>query len=109
MIKRESENIIELKNGNLIIKYSPDSIKESKRDQLLFLSDVLSWLDCYFIGETYCLNNYEMGHTIYNLYSDLVYIFPWSDLEELEKGKCITLFAATPDETDREIIESEGM
>ena len=99
----------EYKNGNIIIKYDRDTIAESKRDSLLTLSSVLDEIDCSFIGETYCLNNYETGHTVYNAYSDLVYIFAWSELEALEAGKAVKLFARKPDETDRELIEMEGM
>jgi len=99
----------EYKNGNIIIKYDRDTIAESKRDSLLTLSSVLDEIDCSFIGETYCLNNYETGHTVYNSYSDLVYIFAWSELEALEAGKAVKLFARKPDETDRELIEMEGM
>ena len=101
--------IKEYKNGNITIKYYNDGIRESKRDSLLTLSSLLDMIDCYFIGETYCLSNYETGHTIYNTYSDLVYIFPWRDLETLASGKTVKLFARKPDETDRELIEMEGM
>ena len=106
---RTTDHCKEYKNGNIIIKYDRDMIAESKRDSLLTLSSVLDEIDCYFIGETYCLNNYETGHTIYNAYSDLVYIFAWSELEALEAGKAIKLFARKPDETDRELIEMEEM
>ena len=106
---RKTDHCKEYKNGNIIIKYDRDMIAESKRDSLLTLSSVLDEIDCSFIGETYCLNNYETGHTIYNAYSDLVYIFAWSELEALEAGKAVRLFARKPDETDRELIEREGM
>lgn len=101
--------IKEYKNGNITIKYYKDGIRESKRDSLLTLSSLLDMIDCYFIGETYCLSNYETGHTIYNAYSDLVYIFPWRDLETLASGKTVKLFARKPDETDRELIERGEM
>ena len=101
--------IKEYKNGNITIKYYNDGIQESKRDSLLTLSSLLDMIDCYFIGETYCLSNYETGHTVYNAYSDLVYIFAWSNLETLEAGKAVKLFARKPDETDRELIKMEGM
>ena len=84
-------------------------IAKSKRDSLLTLSSVLDKIDCFFIGETYCMGNYETGHTVYNAYSDLVYIFAWSELEALEAGKAVKLFARKPDEADRELIEIEGM
>lgn len=101
--------IKEYKNGNITIKYYKEGIQESKRDSLLTLSSLLDMIDCSFIGETYCLNNYETGHTVYNSYSDLVYVFAWSEIEALEAGKAVKLFARKPDETDRELIESEGM
>ena len=105
---RKSDYCKEYKNGNITVKYDRDKIQESKKDNVLTISDVLSWIDCYFIGETYCLSNYETGHTIYNCYSDLIYVFPWRYLEDLENGKTIRLYARRPDETDREILETEG-
>lgn len=106
---RKTDFIKEFKNGNLNIKLNRDAIEEMKRDEILFISEALSWLDCYFIGETYCLSNYECGHTIYNLFSDLVYIFPWSYLEDLKKGKSVKLYAHKPDATDRELIKKGGL
>ena len=106
---RTTDHCKEYKNGNIIIRYDRDMIAESKRDSLLTLSSVLDEIDCYFIGETYCLSNYETGHTVYNAYSDLVYVFAWSELETLEAGKAVKLFARKPDEADRELIEMEGM
>lgn len=106
---RKTDHCKEYKNGNIIIRYDRDMIAESKRDSLLTLSSVLDEIDCSFIGETYCLSNYETGHTVYNAYSDLVYVFAWSELETLEAGKAVKLFARKPDETDRELIEMEGM
>lgn len=106
---RKTDHCKEYKNGNIIIKYDRDMIAESKRDSLLTLSSVLGEIDCSFIGETYCLNNYETGHTVYNSYSDLVYIFAWSELEALEAGKAVKLFARKPDKADRELIEREEM
>ncbi len=106
---RKTDHCKEYKNGNIVIKYDPETIKESKRDSVLTLSSVLDEIDCSFIGETYCLSNYETGHTVYNAYSDLVYVFAWSELEALEAGKAVKLYARKPDETDRELIEMEGM
>ena len=99
--------IKEYKNGNITIKYYKDGIRESKRDSILTLSSLLDMIDCYFIGETYCLSNYAMGHTIYNCHSDLCYIFAWNDIETLEQGKTLKLYARKPDEWDRELIERE--
>lgn len=106
---RKTDHCKEYINGNIIIKYDRDMIAKSKRDSLLTLSSVLDEIDCSFIGETYCLSNYETGHTVYNSYSDMVYIFAWSELEALEAGKAVKLFARKPDEADRELIEMERM
>ena len=106
---RKTDYIKEYKNGNITIKFDRELIELSKRDDVLALASALETADCYFIGETYCLSNYTTGHTIYNAYSDLVYIFAWSELEALEAGKAVKLFARKPDETDRELIETEGM
>lgn len=105
---RKTDHCTEYKNGNITVKYDRDTIRASKKDDVLTISDVLSWIDCYFIGETYCLSNYETGQTVYNCYSDLIYIFPWRYLEDLENGKMVRLYARRPDETDREILETEG-
>lgn len=97
----------EYKNGNITLKYYKDGIEKSKNDSVLTLANLLNVIDCYFVGEAYCLSNYEVGHIIYNTHSDLVYTFVWSDLEELEKGKTVRLYARKPNEIDREIIENE--
>ncbi len=107
-MKRYSDYCKEYKNGNITVKLDKTAIEDMKKDETLIISDILSWLDCYFIGETYCLNNWETGHTLYNVYSDLVYIFPWRYLETLKAGKTVRLYARKPDENDRETIKNEG-
>ena len=106
-MRRITDHCKEYLNGNLLIKYDKDAIEESKKDSLLTIASVLEEIDCYFIGETYCLGNYETGHTIYNAYSDLCYVFAWRDLETLEAGKTVKLYARKPDEWEREWIERE--
>ena len=79
--------IKEYKNGNITIKYYKDGIKESERDPILTISTLLDMIDCYFIGETYCLSNYETGHTIYNAYSDLFIFSHGLSLKPLKQGR----------------------
>ena len=105
---RSTDYCKEYKNGNITIKYDLETIKEARKDETLIISDVLSWLDCYFIGDTYCLSNYETGHTLYNLHSDLIYIFLWRYLDDLMNGKTVRLYARKPDEYDRELLKEEG-
>lgn len=94
----------EYKNGNITIKIPAAELEQFKRDPVFELSEMIYWLDCYFIGETFCISNYDTAHMIYNCYSDLVYIFPWGELERLEQGKTVRLYARVPDSDDREMI-----
>lgn len=108
-MKRKHDCIAEFKNGNINIKIDQSTMEDFNRDSLLTLSSILDSNDCYFFGETFCLSNFETGHAIYNVYSDLVYIFPWRVLEDLKSGKTVKLYARKPDENDREILEREGL
>lgn len=105
---RAHDTIKEFQNGNINLRFDRTMIEEAQKDEILTLVSLLETLDCYFIGESYCLSNYETGHTVYNAYSDLVYIFAWSELEKLLQGKTVKLYARKPNKTDREISESEG-
>ena len=97
----------EYKNHNITIKLFKDSMKDFFKDEILSLSSILSDFDCDFIGETYCLNNFETGHTVYNYYSDMIYTFPWRYIDDLKNGKTVRLYAKKPDEWDRELLERE--
>lgn len=97
----------EYKNGNITIRFNPDTIEAARKDGVATLANVLEDFDCYFIGETYCLSNYAEGHTIYNAYSDLAYTFDWNLLAVLKAGEMVRIYARTLDETDREILEQE--
>lgn len=99
----------EYKNGNITIKFDRETVEDARKNPILTLSSVLNDFDCYFIGESYCLSNFAMGHTIYNAYSDLIYIFDWNLLAMLKNGEVVKLYAREPDETDREIMEREGL
>lgn len=104
---RAHDTIKQFQNGNINLRFDRTMIEEAQKDEILTLVPLLETLDCYFIGESYCLSNYETGHTVYNAYSDLVYIFAWSELEKLKQGKTVKLYARKPNKTDREILESE--
>lgn len=95
----------EFKNGNISIKYDTKTINDANKDELLTISEVLNAIDCYFIGETFCLSNYATGHTVYNAYSDLCYTFNWAWLEDLKAGKTVRLYARKPDEYDKKYIQ----
>lgn len=99
-------------NDNIHIRlfdYTVEGIKAQRYSAFEALMWALEAVDTTFIGEEYCLSNYEMGCTLYNCNRDKVYILNFSELDRLSEGKTIILTARTPDETDREIIAREEM
>ena len=107
-MKREHENIKEFKNGNLSIRFSSGHMDKLKKS--VSAIEILSWtleeLDCYFVGEEFCLSNYTTGVNIYNVYSNLIYTLAFSDiLSVLAKNHWLKLYARKPDEYEREIIK----
>lgn len=110
-MRRSHENIKEFNNGNINFRFTREQITELKTGKISAV-EVISWIldeiDCYFIGESYCLSNFTTGATIYNAYSDLCYVIDFSDIETvLMSGRYLKLYARKPDENDREIIEKE--
>lgn len=110
-MRRNNENIKEFNNGNINFRFTREQITELKTGKISAV-EVISWIldeiDCYFIGESYCLSNFTTGETIYNAYSDLCYVIDFSDIETvLMSGRYLKLYARKPDENDREIIEKE--
>lgn len=97
----------QFKNGNINVKIEKEDLEDFKKDQVFFLSDLLWWMNCEFIGETFCLGNFKTGHLIYNSYMDCCYIFAWSDLVKLAEGKSVKLYAREVTDEDRELIERE--
>ena len=81
---REHENIKQFKNGNLSIRFPVEYRDELKRGVISDI-EVISWLldelNCYFIGDEFCLSNYAMGAMIYNCHSDLIYIINFNDID----------------------------
>ena len=97
----------QFKNGNINVKIEKEDLEDFNKDQVFFLSDLLWYMNCEFIGETFCLSNFETGHLIYNSYMDCCYIFAWSDLDKLAEGKSVKLYAREVTDEDRELIERE--
>ena len=98
----------QFKNGNLSIRVEKEDLEDYLKDQVFFLSDLLWYMNCDFIGDTFCLSNWETGHLIYNSYMDCCYIFPWRELETLADGKTVKLYARKLTEDERELIEKEN-
>ena len=93
-------------NGNMNIKFDIDGVYKNESDfvNLLWL---LEWLDIDFIGDSYCLSNYDMGITLYDCYSDKCFIVSFSELSDcFNSGKTMKLYAHTPDEFEKEEIKA---
>lgn len=97
----------ELNNGDMIIKLDSERIRDMEDDDVLTIISIMEDASCSFIGDTYCIDDFETGHTIYNYFSDVIYVFPWRYLEDLKQGKTVKLIAEVPDEYDRELIRDE--
>ena len=98
-------------NGNLNIRFSPEEIEDIRAGRYSDI-EVLSWklerFDTYFIGEQYCLSNYDMGTTAHSAYSDHVFTISFAAIENvLMQGKTLKLYAREPDEYDRETLALE--
>jgi hypothetical protein len=108
---REHENIKEFKNGNILIRFPleyKDRLLSGKISAVEVLNFLLEEIDCYFIGDSFCISNYDTGMLIYNCYSDLVYIIATSDiLDVLANFRWLRLYARKPSDVDRKIIENE--
>ena len=104
-------HIKEFKNGNINIRFSRDAIIDlfengGSVSDIEVLTCQLDNIDSYFVGEEFCISNYDMGAMIYNYYSDFVYIISFSDIDNvLKQGKTLKLYAKTPTDDDRDYIE----
>lgn len=110
---RRREHSREFENGNINFRLSQgciEQIKEGKMSQIEAISFVLDELDCYLVGEEYCIGNaLGMAVDVYNAHSDYCYMLAFKDIEEvLMAGKTLKLYAREPDETDREKLREDG-
>ncbi len=102
---------VRFRNGNMNLRFTQDEINQIKSGRVSDI-EVLSWildeLDCEFLGDEFCLSNYEMGCLIYSHYFDKTYLLRFTDIENvLMKGNALKLYAREPDENDRELLERE--
>lgn len=104
--------IKEFQNGNMNIKFEPwglENIRNGKFSDIELLNELLFWVDTYFIGDEFCLSNYDMGATLYNCNFDKIYIISFSDIDTvLKSGKTLKLYARTPDHDDRDFLTENG-
>lgn len=97
-------------NLNATIIVNEDEIEDLNNENICICAFIDMMCDNDFdpFGDSFCLNNYEMGHAFYNLWNDKLYIFNWNCLEEMKAGKSITLCAREMDKWSREIYELEN-
>ena len=99
----------EFKNGNINLSININRLFENGGhcSDIELISWLLEEIDCSFIGDEFCLSNFDMGAMIYNYYSDSCYIISFSDIESvLKAGKTLKLYGYKPSEDDREQIEN---
>ena len=94
-------------DGVITIQYDDYMIASAEKDEMLTFFNSVDMLDCYLIGEQYCISNFDMAFDMYENYSDLIYSVPFSKLEDLKQGKKIELYGHTPDDDEREMIENK--
>ena len=108
-MRRSNDNIKEFKNGNLHIcfdRFTREEIQAGHTSEIEVLSYTLDSLDCYLIGEQFCLSNYDSGVLVYNLNFDKCYILSFGCLyNSIDSGKTLKLTAFTPDNDQREQID----
>lgn len=107
-MRRENDCIKEFKNGNIRVKFSPDilsDIKSGKSSDIENLLWIFDSLDIYCASAEYCLSNYDMAFTAYNVNYDCAYVVPFSALDTLKSGKSVTFYAYNPDAEECKEIE----
>lgn len=93
------------KNGSIHITNNGNQYpRESSLINALY---ALEDIDTTAIGESFCINNFCEGCTLWNCNRDLCYLLNLSELEALPEGRALILHPHRPDETDREIIARE--
>lgn len=93
------------KNGSIHITNNGNQYpRESTLVNALY---ALEDIDTTAIGESFCINNFCEGCTLWNCHDDLCYLLNLSALEALPEGRAMILHPRRPDDTDREIIARE--
>lgn len=101
--------ITEYQNHNITLKFHPETITniELHNNVIEILSFLFDSIDCYLIDEG-CAGNDEMYITIYNAYSDKIYLLLENReiSQKLEKGYCVRLRALNIDQDTRATINN---
>lgn len=109
MKKRSNFNnfgeILQFNNGNINLRFSE---KIDMAEAFFRAVELLDMIDCYVVGEEYCLSNFDIGVDIYNAHDDLIYIFAFNNITRLAEGGTVKLYANKLDTADREKLENWG-
>ena len=112
-MKNEYITVRRFKNGNVSIRLTQKGVDELRafpHDDLVCFCDWLADFELSFFGETYCISNYEEGHSLFDGYNYKVFVFSWLDYEKkIKNGQAVRLKARTVDDADKELLELEGL
>ena len=99
----------QFENGNISIRFSKDAIediKSGKKSDIEILSSLLDRVDTCFIGEQFCISNFDMGVRGYNYHKDKAYTISFSEIDKkLMSSLSLKIFAEDPTEEDLKLIE----
>jgi hypothetical protein len=86
-------------NGNINLKLEKEDLKELSENpnSLMYVlsENLFFWNDMYFVGEDFCLSNYDMGINVVDANRGEIYVMSYNDMiNKLAKGKTVKLYPA---------------
>lgn len=112
--KKVNDEVKQFHNGNISIKFNKETIDVCNNNEHKYLkaleeiSYIINNIDCYYIGDEYSCGNYDVGISIYNVNTGLIYRFVITYcVNELLDGKTLKLYGSLPDEDDLTMIKEE--
>ena len=96
----------EFENGNVNLKIDDmKELEDSRESSLVLLLWELMEHDFEIVSEEYCLSNYDIGVSLYNLRNQKEYTLSYNDVyNKLEKGHTMKLYAYDPNQYDIELM-----
>ena len=101
-MRRTTEYATEYKNGNVVINVKDvDMLETIRNDWVYAISEIIYWLDMYFIGGPHYFGNDCGYYTLYNVQTEKIFRLFDRDIEKIKQGKATRLYAYDPDEDDK--------
>ena len=104
---KQSTTIKRFKNGNFNFALGKEDREEMRRTpsrDMEIIQEHLFHYDMYVVGDPFSLGNFDMGVNLYSTYFDKIYLFPFSCLDQLQKGESVKFYAHELDSEDREMV-----